>query len=154
MALKPDRIELPDGSRIKFFMNEVADRGIVVQYDAPGGQGMDDPNSTVSIPTGATGTGVSPIAGLLMNDVVNLNLTRQHKNWHKDEVQVGDKVDVLRRGVVRTDMLLTGDTPEAGEPAHFTVAGELTVTTTSEQIGRFVSEPDADGYVEVEINVV
>ena len=153
MALKPDRIELPDGSRIKFFMNVVAERGILVQLDTPGGNGMDDPAATVSIPTGATGAGVRAIAGVLMNDVVSLNLTRQHKNWHQDEVQVGDKVDVLRRGVVRTNMLKSGDTPTAGLPAHFTVAGEFTTTTTSDQVGRFVSDKDAEGYVEVEVSV-
>ena len=149
MALKPDRIELPDGSRIKYFMNVVAERGIIVNMDAPGGEGMDDPTATVSIPTGPSG---NP-AGVLMNDVVNLNLTRTHINWHQDEVQVGNKVDTLRRGVVRTNMLKSGDTPEAGEAAHYDANGEFTTTTTSDKVGRFVSEPDSDGYVEVEVNV-
>lgn len=149
MALKPDRIELPDGSRIKYFMNEVAERGGIVNLDAPGGEGMDDPGATVSLPTGPSG---NP-AGVLMNDVVNLNLTRQHINWHQDEVQVGNKVDTLRRGVVRTNMLKTGDTPVAGDAAYFDAGGEFTTTATSDQVGRFVSAPDAEGYVEVEVNV-
>ena len=149
MALKPDRIELADGSRIKWFMNEVAERGGIVNMDAPGGQGMDDPNATVSLPTGPSG---NP-AGVLMNDVVNLNLTRTHKNWHQDEVQVGDKVDVLRRGVIRTNSVFTGDTPAAGDPAYYTTNGEFTTTATSAQVGVFTSELDAEGYVEVEVNV-
>lgn len=149
MALKPDRIELADGSRIRYFMAEVAERGIVVIKDTNGGSGMDDPSSTVSVPTG---TGGVP-AGVLMNDVVNLDLTRQHLNYHKDVVQIGDKVALLVRGVVRTNMLKTGDTPVAGNPAHFTANGEFTTTTTSAQVGEFIGVPDADGYVEVEVNI-
>ena len=149
MALKPDRIELPDGSRIKYFMNETAERGIVVNLDSPGGEGMDDPTATVSVPTGAAG---NP-AGVLMNDVDDLDLTRTHKNWHQDVVQVGDKVALLVRGVIRTNMLASGDTPAAGGAAHYTTDGEFTTTTTSNQVGRFVSETDAEGYVEVEVNI-
>jgi len=150
MALKPDRIELADGSRIKYFMNEVTERGCVVNLDSPGGEGMDDPNATVSLPTGPSGVP----AGILMNDVVNLNLTRQHINWHQDEVQVGNKVDIIRRGVVRTNMLKSGDVPAAGDDAHYDANGEFTTTTTSTKVGVFVSEKDAEGYVEVEVNIV
>lgn len=149
MALKPDRIELADGSRIKYFMNEVAERGVIVNLDAPGGEGMDDPDATVSLPSGASG---AP-AGVLMNDVVNLNLTRQHLNHHVDEVQIGNKVDILKRGFVRTNMVADGDTPGAGDAAHYTTDGEFTTTTTSDRVGTFVSELDAEGYVEVEVNV-
>lgn len=149
MALKPDRIELADGSRIKYFMNEVAERGIVVIFDQPGGEGMDDPDSTVSIP--GSGSGIP--AGVLMNDVVNLDLTRQHINWQKDEVQLGNKVDIIVRGVVRTDMVKSGDTPTAGDPAYYDANGEFTTTSGSDQVGRFVSELDAEGYAEIEVNI-
>ena len=149
MALKPDRIELPDGSRIKYFMNEVADRGCIVLLDAPGGAGMDSPDATVSLPAGPSG---AP-AGVLMNDVVELNLTRQHINEQQDQVQVGNKVALLKRGLVRTNALKSGDTPEAGEAAHFHTDGEFTTTTTSDRVGTFVGPPDDEGYVEVEVNV-
>ena len=149
MALKHDRIELNEGSRIKYFMNEVAERGGIVNLDAPGGQGMDDPNSTVSLPTGPSG---NP-AGVLMNDVVDLNLTRQHINWHKDEVQVGNKVDILVRGVVRTNTIKSGDTPLAGDPAYYDEDGEFTTGSGSDQVGRFSSGLDVEGYAEVEVNI-
>jgi Arc/MetJ family transcription regulator len=35
--------------------------------------------------------------GLLLNDMVNIDLTRQHLNQHKDEVQKGGKVTLLKR---------------------------------------------------------
>ena len=149
MALKPDRIELPDGSRIKYFMNEIAEQGVVLILDSPGGEGMDNPEASVSLPAGATGVP----AGVLMNDVVNLSLTRQHLNQHKDEVQIGNKVDVIVRGVVRTNMVKTGDTPSAGDAAYYTAAGEFTTTSASDQVGRFVSPLDAEGYAEIEISI-
>lgn len=150
MALKPDRIEMNEGSRIKFFMVETAEAGIVVNLDAPGGAGMDNPDATVSVPAGPSG---AP-AGVLMNDVVDLNLTRQHLNQHKDEVQVGNKVDLIVRGVVRTNALKSGDTPSAGDPAHYTNSGEFTSSvTTSDQVGVFLGPVDDEGYVEVEVNI-
>lgn len=149
MALKPDRIELADGSRIKYFMVETAERGCIVNLDANGGAGMDSPDATVSLPLGASG---NP-AGVLMNDVVDLNLTRTHINWHQDQVQVGNKVDVLVRGVVRTNSLKSGDTPAAGDPAYYAANGEFTTTSGSDQVGKFAGPADADGYVEVEVNV-
>ena len=149
MALKPDRIALPNGQRIKYFCNEVAERGIIVVLDTPGGEGMDDPNATVSIPASTGGAA----AGILMNDVVNLDLTRTHRNAHKDEVQVGDKVSLLNDGFIRTNMVQSGDTPVVGQPAYWDADGEITVTAGSAQIGQFVSGLDAEGYVEIEINI-
>lgn len=149
MALKPDRIELADGSRIKFFMNEVAERGIVVELDSPGGAGMDNPAATVSVPANISG---NP-AGVLMNDVVNLDLTRQNRNAHRDETQVGNKVDIIRRGVVSTNMIVSGNTPAAGDPAYFAANGEFTTSSGSSQVGTFISPLDSDGYVEVEVNI-
>lgn len=149
MALKPDRIELADGSIIKYFMNAVAERGIIVNATSGGGAGMDNPDATVFMPTGPSGNPV----GVLMCDVVDLDLTRQHLNQHVDEVQVGNKVDVLNRGVVRTNKLKSGDSPYAGQAAHYGVSGELTVTTTSTRIGTFLGPKDADGYVELKVDV-
>jgi len=149
MALKSDRIELADGSRIKYFMTTATTRGRIVNLDSPGGDGMDNPSATVSLPIGASG---NP-AGVLMNDVVNLNLTRQHLNQHVDEVQVGNKVDVLVRGVVRTNVLKSGDSPSAGDAAYYDANGEFTTSTGSDKVGRFLGPKDSDGYVEVEINI-
>jgi hypothetical protein len=110
---------------------------------------MDDPDASLSIP--GSGSGVP--AGVLMNDVVDLDLTRQHINWHKDEVQLGNKVDILVRGVVRTNMVKSGDTPSAGDAAYYDANGEFTTTSGSDQVGRFASELDADGYAEIEVNI-
>jgi len=105
MALKPDR-RYTDGTDISFFMNETGEKGEVLVFSTAGsGAAMDDANAVVATPTTISG---SVVAGILMNDVVNLDLTRQHINWHKDEVQLGGKVTLLRHGVVVTNVVHTG----------------------------------------------
>ena len=147
MALKPDRVEhLTD---LSFFMDETATRGQIVTHSSDGsGASMDDANAKVIV---ATGVSDNP-AGLLLNDVVNLDLTRQHINFAKDEVQKGGKVLLLRRGTVVTDNV--AGTPAAGAKAYFTADAKITTVAGSVQIGRFLSAKDADDYAKVEINIV
>lgn len=150
MALKPDRIELL--TDISNFMEQApVDRGGVVSYVSSGaGVSMDDALSVVAYATLASG---AKPAGVLLNDVVDLDLTRQHINWHKDEVQKGGKVTVLRIGQVTTDKI-TGS-PNAGDPAYVGANGNISTSTATgvAKIGTFLSEKDADGYAKVSINI-
>ena len=150
MALKPDRIE--DYVDVSFFMNSVAERGgVAVHVTSGSGVSMDDASADVAYAANQSGT---VPAGLLLNDVVNLDLTRQHINWYRDEVQVGGKVTLLRQGQVVTNMLATGQTPAAGTDAYYDAAGKLTtVSTNSTKVGRFLGSKDSDGYVKVDINI-
>lgn len=147
MALKPDRVEhLTD---LSFFMDTTATRGQIVTHSSEGsGASMDD-SSAVVIVASATG---QLAAGLLLNDVVSLDLTRQHINFAKDEVQKGSKVLLLRRGTVVTDNV--AGTPAAGAKAYFDSSAKITSVAGSQQIGRFLSKKDADDYAKVEINIV
>jgi hypothetical protein len=148
MALKPDRIEhLTD---ISFFMNTTAERGGVASYVTGGvGVAMDDADAVVAYATTASG---SVPAGVLLNDVVDLDLTREHINWHKDEVQVGGKVTLLRVGQVTTDKV-TGN-PSAGDAAYVGVSGTVSTTSTNAvKIGTFLSGKDADGFAKVAVNI-
>ena len=93
--------------------------------------------------------------GILLNDVVNLDLTRQHINYAKDEMQKGSKVLLLRVGTVTTDQISGAIT--MGDPAHIATGGELcsaTAYSSSAVIGRWLSKKDADGYAKVAINIV
>lgn len=151
MALKPDRNEVY--TDISFFMNETAERGGVVSFSSGGvGVAMDDANALVAKPT-AVATDVP--AGLLLNDVVNHDLTRVHMNWYKDEVQVGSKVTLLRRGFVVTNMLDPAAVPAAGAPAYFVAGGNLThdAASGSAVVGVFLSSKDSDGYAKVDIHI-
>jgi hypothetical protein len=150
MALKADRIEAL--SDISFFMNTVAERGGVVSVVTAGsGVSMDDANAVVAY--AATVSGSKPL-GILLNDVVNYDLTRQHINWHKDEVQVGGKVALLRQGQVTTNMVVGNASPSAGVDAYVGVSGLVgTSSSNSVKIGQFLSSKDADGYVKLSVNI-
>ena len=149
MALKPDRIEhLTD---ISNFMTTTATRGGVVSHVTSGaGVSMDDADAVVGYV--AAPSGAKP-AGVLLNDVVNYDLTRQHINWHKDEMQVGGKVTVLRIGQVTTDMV-DGD-PSAGDAAYVGASGMVSTSsgTGVARIGTFLSSKDADGYAKLSVNI-
>ena len=166
MALRPDRVEhLTD---LSYFMNETAERGVVVIHDTGGsGAAMDDSSAKVKKPAGigTSLSGTNP-AGLLLNDVVNLDLTRQHLNYAKDEVQQGGKVLLLRRGTVVTDQI--SGTPTIGADAYVTRLGTISASAEegimsvfdggvprpiTPKVGKFLSTLDADGFAKVDINI-
>lgn len=158
MALKPDRIE--HQTDISFFMNSVAERGGVVSALTSGsGVSMDDGSAVVAY--AANVSGAQRPLGVLLNDVVDYDLTRQHINWHKDEVQLGGKVTVLRQGQVTTNMLEPGATPSAGANAYVGPSGLIGTSSTgvgygnftAVKIGQFLSARDSDGYAKVSVNI-
>lgn len=150
MALKPDRVETV--TDISFFMDTAETRGGVATLVTGGsGVAMDDSNAAVAY--SATASGKVPM-GILLNDVVDIDLTRQHINYHKDEVPVGSKVTLLRIGQVTTDKV--SGTPSAGDAAYVSVSGLLSDTqeTGAYQVGTFLSSKDADGFAKVSVNIV
>ena len=150
MALKPDRIELL--TDVSFFMNTTAERGGVVSVVTAGsGVAMDDANAVVEYAAAVSGKPV----GVLLNDVVDLDLTRQHINWYRDEVQKGGKVTLLRQGQVTTNRLVAGATPSAGVDAYVGPSGLIGTSNASNavKIGQFLSAKDADGYAKVSVNL-
>lgn len=151
MALKGDRVEIV--TDISYYKSDaVAERGVIQVHDTGGsGVAMDDALAKVKNVAALS----NKPAGLLLCDVVNLTLTRQHINEHKDEVQLGGKVTLLRYGVVTTDQI--SGTPVVGSGAHFGLDGKLTSAhqkATSDRVGRWLSVKDADGYAKVEIQIV
>ena len=155
MALKSDRHELM--TDVSFFMNEVKERGFIAVLSTGGsGSAMDQ---SAALVTCASPSGKAPM-GLLLNDMVNIDQTRQHINWHKDEVQKGGKVTVLRRGWVVTNSI-DSVTIGVGDIAYVSqgaTAGNLTnisspVGSGNLAIGRFLSTLDEDGYAKVEVNL-
>jgi len=171
MALKPDR-NITNGTDISFFINHVVERGGIVTFDpdnSGSGAAMDQSTARV-VGTGDAPSGTIP-AGLLLNDVVNLDLTRQHINWHKDEVQKGGKATVLRHGTVVTNVVAANEEPNAGSGAFYTqetfgdttsqwVLSTINPTDLESEmkenrylVGTFLTKKDEDGYVKVAINV-
>ena len=158
MALKGDRYELQ--TDVSYFMNEVAERGGVVTLSSsatPSGAAMDTASIVVTYVANPSG---KVAIGILLNDMVNLDLTRQHINWHKDELQKGGKVTVLRKGYVVTNRISTSGTPAAGDAAYVAESGLISLSgkavsldAGAVRIGRFLTAKDADGYAKVEINL-
>ena len=157
MALKSDRNEVQ--TDISFFMNEVATRGGVVSLSTGGsGAAMDQGAALVNYaPQGPGASGKVPM-GILLNDMVNLDLTRQHINQHKDEVQKGGKVTILRKGYVVTNSI-EGTEPSAGDLAYPAHSGNIAKSDIIDDsagtpsIGRYLSGKDEDGYYKVEVNL-
>lgn len=158
MALKSDRSVLD--TDISFFMNEAATRGGIASVSTVGsGAAMDQGEALVTY--AALPSGKVPV-GLLLNDMVNIDLTRQHLNQHKDEVQKGGKVTLLRKGYVVTNSI-EGDSPTAGAPAYVAHSGNLAASDLSNDdtdddgstrlVGRFLSGVDQDGYAKVYIDL-
>jgi len=148
MALKSDRYELQ--TDISFFYNAgTATRGCAVVHDTTAGSGaaMDQGVNLVKKATSG-----NPV-GILLNDVVNKDLTRTHLNQHKDEVQKGGKVTVLRKGYVVTNAI--DGSPVAGSGAYLSgsSAGNISMVVSGTKIGAFLSSKDEDGYCKVEVNL-
>lgn len=149
MALKGDRNELD--TEVTYFMNETATRGVIVSVSTQGsGAAMDSASAVATV--AADPSGKAPL-GILLNDVVNIDQTRQHLNWHKDEVQQGGKVTILSKGFVVTDKI--SGTPTAGQTAYLAASGLVSATqaTGAPAVGRFLSTKDADGYAKVSVNL-
>ena len=153
MALLGPRKELD--TKIDFFMNETASRGVVASVSTGGsGIALDQGEALATI--AASSSGVAPL-GILLNDMVNLDLTRQHLNQHKDEVQQGSKVTILSIGEVVTDQIF--GTPTVGATAYAYASGLVSASSesatefTSPTIGRFMSTLDENGFAKVAVNL-
>lgn len=153
MALKPQRRIIHDNNA--FFMNEVATRGGVVCWSTAGsGVAMDQAGAVVTYD--ATPSGATPI-GLLLEDVVNKDLTDTPQNYHRTEVQLGGKVTLLIKGEVTTDMLEAG-TISAGDYAYLSNSGLINNSqsdgaTVSPLVGKFLSTKDENGFAKVLVDL-
>lgn len=152
MALRNDRYEAI--TDISFFMDQVAERGGVVCMKTSGsGAAMDQAAAEVEYK--AAPSGFMPV-GILLNDMVNDDLTQTHGNFHKNEMQKGSKVTILLEGFVVTNMIYPGLTPLKGQKAYVGYSGYLSNVAPSDSsgmstspVGRFFSTKDADGYAKV-----
>jgi hypothetical protein len=149
MALKAQRYELD--TDISFFMDEVAERGVVVSLST-GGSGVAMDSSAALVTVAAEASGANPL-GILLNDMVDIDQTRQHLNFYKDEVQKGGKVTILTKGFVVTNKI--SGTPTAGATAYVADSGLISASQdgTAKAIGSFLSSKDADGYAKVSVNL-
>lgn len=151
MALKPDRTYTQ--SDISVWVNTVAERGGIVCYDSTAsGVAMDDSRhigAYVANPSGA-----NPV-GILLQDVVDKDLTQTHLNFFKDEVIINSKAAILSQGEVVTNMIYPGQSPTPGQVAYVGHSGLISniSISTSVAIGRFATGKDENGFARVKINL-
>lgn len=163
MALKGDRRELE--TDISFFNADVVERGNVLVYGPGGGSGsgpiggsgaaLDQAVAIASI--AGNPSGLTPV-GLILNNQVSIDQTRQHINFQRDEMIVGGKCTLLRRGWVVTNRI--SGSPVAGNKAYLTANGAVTPTKSAAGgtaatplVGEFQSAPDEDGFARLYVNL-
>lgn len=154
MALKGDRHILYDD--IRWFCNDVTERGVILVHSGSGASGinMDDTLNLVTLPGTGSVSGLLP-AGLLLNDFVDIDESRYHLNFHKDEQRIGSKAHLLKKGWVFTDKLVTGDTPKAGQVAYLGASGKVSTTSTNAAtVGKFKGRKDGSGFVCLEVDIL
>ncbi len=174
MALKPDR-NIVDDSVSYFVPGDYDDQsgityggtrgGVVVSTGAtPSGAALDQTVNGawyIGAPSGET-----PI-GMLMNDVVAVDLTRQILNPYKSEAQVGDKVSIMRKGwAVTSSVDTTTGTVVVGGACYLGPSGNLSADSGGlwgsgiggaepkhPLVGKWLSGADEDGYYKVYIDL-
>jgi hypothetical protein len=153
MALKPDRVCL-DYS-IDYFLDEVQERGKCLVLST-GGSGVSNDNVAHMATAAAGPSGKVPL-GVLLNDMVDVDLSKYHLNHHKDEVQKGSKVTILKKGQITTNMIYPGTSPAAGVAAYLGASGYFTPTAVAGNgnpvVGRFDTSKDEDGFAKISINL-
>lgn len=154
MALKPDRFILE--TDVSLVCNDVIVKGQCLVYGTgstafASGAGVYTPG-TAEYAANSSGR---VAAGLSLAGFVNIDQTRQKRNFHKDEQVIGEKVPLLRKGWVITDQIATGLTILAGDTAYIGASGLLTNLSAGSvpKIGQFVTKKDADGYAKVQISL-
>lgn len=75
-------IEIADTTH--FYVGKPIKKGSMVFYGKDLGTVTNKPNAR--------------LAGIILNDVVNIDLAKHHLNWYKDQVQLGGKVSICKRG--------------------------------------------------------
>lgn len=154
MGLKGDRVILE--TDITMTCDSVASRGVTLVIKT-GGSGVNLGDTAGAADLVANPSGYK-VAGLLLNDVVDVDTTRYHLNFHKDERLVGQRSTLLRKGRVTTDKV--SGTPTAGATAYLTTNGNLTPTvsatggvTATPKVGVFAGALDENGFAAVDINL-
>jgi hypothetical protein len=155
MAIKADR--QVESTEIGYYINETASKGVIASVSTAG-SGVSLDNSANLVTIAANSSGNKPV-GLLLNEVVNVDLTRFPVNWHKDQVNVGSKVTLMTKGWVVTDKI-TG-TPNAQDHAILSSSGTVAAVApgaawneaANPKVGRFRSKKDQNGFARLYVDL-
>jgi hypothetical protein len=155
MALKPDMvINQSDPINVT---DAVAEAGYLAVLKAATGRavgaGYNDAAKLVAPVSGTPASGTR-VVGVYIGDVVNIDQTKQHRNFQKNfEAVVGEPVELLTDGWVVTNAVV--GTPAAGDPAYIGANSKFSASQTNSipAVGWFETAKDADGYAKVVISL-
>jgi hypothetical protein len=155
MALKGDRAVYIDDISYVSEKAEEAGSLLCVKATQPTGRGVGAgqneaapvATSLAAIPSGTV------VAGVLINNVVDIDQTRQHRNFQRVEQVVGENVTLLKDGFVRTNKI--SGTPAAGAPAYLATNGNFSPTQTNAipPVGKFETAKGTDGFAKVTVKI-
>lgn len=153
MALKMDR--QIDAYELRYFLNEVAEPGVVVCVSTAGsGVGMDNTSNVATVKAASSGS--KPL-GVLLNEFVSVDQTRYPVNWHKDQAATGDKACIASKGWVVTNRLVAAT---AGTEAVLVSSGFVTNKTlgthneaANPTVGRWRTSADESGYATLYVDL-
>lgn len=157
MALKPDR-EYNETTSVRYFWSEVVaqataeEGGIACQETVGSGVSMDQVQNVVRY--AANGSGAVPV-GILQHPVNPvMSATRDFPDLQSGERRPGDKVTLIRKGWLVTDMI--SGTITAGATVYVGDSGNLSTNQISAghvAVGRVETTADANGFVTVFIDI-
>lgn len=126
-----------------YYMSHMAHAGTVVGYEKREAGGF-----VSAKPWDGSGMPV----GVLMSDVVNRDLSKQHLNFSANEVQIGSKIRIMVQGKLVISFGKGLRLP-AGQPIYVDPkTGFLTWKCLSVQVGKLRRPQDKDGNCLVEVN--
>lgn len=154
MALKGQRVLLE--TDITMTCASVTNRGpILMMLTSGSGVVLGDSAGSAQLANSPSGL---TVAGLLLNDVVNIDQTRYHRNFQKDETLINERCNILRKGRVTTDQVVPGVSPTVGQTAYVAASGLLTNVfdagggiVATPKIGQFRGTKDEVGFVTVDV---
>lgn len=153
MALKPQRVVLE--TDITLTCSSVTERGVgLVRGNAGSGITLGDSAGTATLAANPSG---NVFAGLLLSDIVSVDETKFHRNWQKDVQVPGERVNLLKKGRITTNMII--GTPTDGATAYLSSSGNFTPTlhasggvAATPKVGQFVGIKDENGYQTIDFN--
>jgi hypothetical protein len=135
-------------------MSETAERGgFVVASSVGSGVALDSASQVVTYAANPSGKSA---VGLLSCDVVNIDLTRQKLNVHKEEVQINTKVTIVTKGTVTTNRIYPGVTPAAHATAYLAPSGLVhtaDIVGSNIVLGKFDTIKDEEGFATISFNL-
>jgi hypothetical protein len=157
MALKPGRTNSTN-TEIRFVSSTstTAEAGQILTYSTAGSGQLTLGTRPILVKS-TNPSGQKP-AGMVMHDIISLDETVTHRNWHKYVQKQGEAVEIAKKESYTTNSYV--GVPTAGATAYLGSSGLLCVTPSvtgglvaNPIVGEFEGVADEDGYVSVRIEL-